>query len=122
MESVCATDGYQEICSRLIPIYVDCPESHAGVSPCCKMEQGLLKMIQEHDNYDWYMYQDDDMFIRTDYLEDFLKPLPSDDAMILTAKPDKDELGPYWDENYRKLNKNCSSDIDFRYPWGQPVI
>eukprot|EP00522_Entomoneis_paludosa_P008173 CAMPEP_0172455572 /NCGR_PEP_ID=MMETSP1065-20121228/12133_1 /TAXON_ID=265537 /ORGANISM="Amphiprora paludosa, Strain CCMP125" /LENGTH=535 /DNA_ID=CAMNT_0013208037 /DNA_START=24 /DNA_END=1628 /DNA_ORIENTATION=+ len=120
LESICMQEGYQEICSRLYPIYVQCTERYYGASPCCKMEQGLLKMIQEHDNYEWYVYQDDDMYIRTDYLEEFVKPLPSHEAMVLTAKPTR-ELGHTWDGDHR-LRNNCSSHVDFKYPWGQPII
>ena len=60
--------------NRIVPLFVDCPEGKFGESPCCKQEKGLLEFLQRGllDQYDWIVYMDDDMYVRTEYLTSYL--------------------------------------------------
>lgn len=119
LDSICQAEGYNDTCSRLIPIYVNCTEGHHGFSPCCKMEQGLLQILANHSHYDWYVYQDDDMYIKTRYMDQFLVPLSPQDEMVLTAKPARTLINSW---GKPQLHSNCSIDKNYLYPWGQPVV
>jgi hypothetical protein len=118
-QEACDDASIRQECMRIIPIFVDCPEGYYGPSPCCKMDQGMTVMWQNYSHYDWYSYQDDDMYIRTEYLDDFLSGLSPNDAMVLTSTGAK-QLGNTWAEP--QVRSNCSSDLDYRYPWGQPAM
>jgi hypothetical protein len=123
------TNNQQRYCARIEPIYVDCPEHKWGESPCCKQQQGLLYMIQHHlADFDWFVFQDDDMYLRRKYLEAFLKPLNTRSPAIATSggvrKHSKGrELGQQSFALAHQRPYNCSSgNPDFTYPWGQPVV
>lgn len=112
LETLCSLEKNVEVCQRVIPIFVDCPEGYYSDSPCCKMDRGLATIWKRHPEFDWYVYQDDDMYIRTEYMKDYLRGLNRNDPMVLTSKA-ASQLG---------YNNNCSDAISFRYPWGQPVV
>ena len=109
---------YEEMCSqnssceRIVPLWVDCPEGYYGASPCCKMEQGLALLHGMNTEYDFFSYQDDDMYIRTDYMDQFVAGLNASDVFVLTSKP----LSPLGHQH------DCSISPDYLYPRGQPVV
>jgi hypothetical protein len=129
-EALCQNANHaQHYCARIEPIYVDCPEHKWGQSPCCKQQQGLLYMIQHHlHDFDWFLYQDDDMYLRRKYLESFLQPLNTTTPAIATSggvrKHSKGrELGQQSFAQAYQRQYNCSvGNPDFTYPWGQPVV
>lgn len=113
------------------PIFVDCPESQRVESPCCKQEKGLIEFYERyfHDrNYDWVYFADDDMFINTKLLFEYMEVLP------YGLTPEHARLmdnGPFLllSEGYRprplgdKRKHTCEKrDVSFLYPWGQPVM
>lgn len=116
---ICSLPEHIETCKRIIPLWVDCPEGYYGESPCCKMEQGLAQMYQLHTDYDFFCYQDDDMYIRTDYMEDFVAGLNASDAFCLTSKP-LSQLGKTFGPASEQ--HDCSTSLDYMYPRGQPVV
>jgi hypothetical protein len=118
-EEACLEPAIQKECKRIIPIFVDCPEGYYGASPCCKMDKGMTVMWENYSHYDWYSYQDDDMYIRTAYMDDFLSGLSPNEPMVLTCKSTR-QLGNTW--GHADKRANCSADIDFMYPWGQPAV
>ena len=63
---------------RIVPLFVDCPEGKFGESPCCKQEKGLLEFLDRGllDRYDWVVYMDDDVYIRSKFLTNFLDFYP----------------------------------------------
>ena len=68
------------LCSRLHPIYVDCPEGKVGESPCCKQQKGLLEIFKDdYPLYDWYAFFDDDVYLRKEYLAKVLAVLQPPD-------------------------------------------
>lgn len=117
------------------PIFVDCPESQSGESPCCKQEKGLIEFYDKYfydRKYDWVYFADDDMFINTKLLFEYMEALPygltSEHARLM-------ENGPFLllSEGYRprplgygkvaRTKYECeNTDASFRYPWGQPVM
>jgi UDP-galactopyranose mutase len=120
-EDLCKTPQFESSCQRIIPIAVDCPEGYYGDAPCCKMQEGLLAIREKYPDYDWYYYADDDMYMRTAYLRDFLQPLRSDSPMILTSGPFK-RLGQSGFQLEPNEEQTCGTSHDYLYPWGQPII
>lgn len=119
-EAFCASNKeLSEICSRIIPIHVDCPpeeSENGGGSPCCKMDQGMTAMWRDYSTYDWYVYLDDDIYIRTAFMNDFLSGLSPSQPMILTPEtPQSLQV---------EEQRNCASnnDPDFLYPMGESVM
>ena len=81
-EKICAnvSPEQQSLCSRLHPIYVDCPEGKQGASPCCKQQKGLLEIFKDdYPLYDWYAFFDDDVYLRKEYLAKVLAVLQPPD-------------------------------------------
>ena len=39
-----------DFCQRISPIFVDCPVTQWGYSPCCKQEQGLIQIHNQYGN------------------------------------------------------------------------
>ena len=117
-------DPYKELCqqhakecSRMHPIWVDCSEGYYGHSPCCKSQEGLREVYRQFPHYDWYIYQDDDMYLRVDYLRSLLVELDRDDPAIVCYSP-RFPLGTsHFPDAY-----NCSFYEQDTYPWGQPVM
>ena len=119
--------AYQQLCqdrdcSRLYPLWVDCPEGGFGESPCCKQEKGLLALPK---SYDWTVFADDDMYFKIGglrrYFTRFLAINPSDVYLVTAAGVSAKFLGQ-WGYLGRKGAYKCSDQEEFRYPWGQPVI
>jgi len=112
-------------CPRLRPIFVDCPEAYYGESPCCKNEKGMLKMHEDHGKeYDWFMYMDDDVYVRREFLGKYIEPLDPSGIMILASGKNGGKLTKLGTPSFRFGNSlyPCSSDIEYMYPWGQPVV
>jgi len=103
-------------CDRLVPLWVDCPKGYYGASPCCKMKQGLALLHGMHTKYDFFSYQDDDMYIRIEYMDQFVAGLNASDVFVLTSKP----LNPLG-KTFGKDHHECSTSTDYMYPRGQPV-
>ena len=119
-ETLCTDPVYTAYCTRLTPIWVDCPESYYAPSPCCKMENGLSQVFDEHqDEYDWFVYMDDDNYIRTTALHYYLSFLdPAEVIFVGTSEPRV--LG---NQYFQTPLYNCSEDdSQFKYVWGQPAI
>lgn len=108
------------LCSRLGPVYVDCPEGKYGESPCCKQQEGLLALFDrdEYPRYDWYVFFDDDAYLRKEYIGKILAamlPGSPDDLMPMAAIPynqDRMVVG--------LVGRHC--DREYTYPWGMPIF
>eukprot|EP00547_Thalassionema_nitzschioides_P010769 CAMPEP_0194262270 /NCGR_PEP_ID=MMETSP0158-20130606/46458_1 /TAXON_ID=33649 /ORGANISM="Thalassionema nitzschioides, Strain L26-B" /LENGTH=418 /DNA_ID=CAMNT_0039002423 /DNA_START=37 /DNA_END=1289 /DNA_ORIENTATION=- len=101
-------------CQKLQIIWVDCGEGWSTTAGCCKAQKGLLQIYDQYGtNFDYFIYQDDDDYIRVDMLKRLLRPLPADEEFVVGST----ELGySLWDKYY------CSDKEDFKYPWAQPII
>jgi hypothetical protein len=114
--------NHVEYCSRLYPLWVDCPEGQFGESPCCKQEKGLLALPKE---YEWTLFADDDMYFKVDGLRGLLQnhlPDASTNVYLVTAGGrSAKQLGQFGYKGIRGAYK-CSDLPEYRYPWGQPVI
>jgi hypothetical protein len=113
LASMCSMQR-DKVCDRVKPIYVDCPEGYYGESPCCKYDKGLSYMANNHGyDYDWFIYHDDDMYFRTQYMREYLKGLSHDQPVVLSSRPIK-VLG---------FKNNCKSDDPhYNFPAGQPAV
>ena len=119
--------SYPNYCSRIHPIFVDCPEGQWMESPCCKQEKGMLYMIDK--GYDWISYHDDDMYILSQGLRRHLSAFDSTEPLIATAqglrgpaaKRPPSYLGQF---GYRRQYSpyKCKMELNFTFPWGQPVV
>jgi hypothetical protein len=109
--------------NRIHPIYVACPESKFGFSPCCKQEQGLLYVWQNFaTQYDWFVYMDDDIYMRANFLEGFVSTLPAHTApIVLTSGAPPHRLGQAGYRGSKRAYK-CSKDDDFKYPWASLAV
>jgi hypothetical protein len=118
-ELVITNSNFSLYKSRMHPIFVPCPEGKTLDSECCKQEQGMLHMIIHYD-YDWLIYLDDDNYVRSNYMRDFLTNLSTSEIMVLTSGPTPRFLGIF---GYlpQKSPYKCLKDPDFTYPWGQAV-
>ena len=73
-------------------------------------------------NYDWILFQDDDMYIRHHELQFFVHDLPLDEEPIVLTSyaPPGTYLGQ---EGYLKNSSyHCSRLDNWTYPWGQPAV
>jgi hypothetical protein len=112
-------------CSRIRPIFVDCPEGHWGDSPCCKQEQGLIQMYGRYgQDYDFFLYGDDDNYFRISVLQGILEKIDPSEPIIATAGGERSDAPPLGKTGYLrdKAPYQCSKDPNMGYPWGQPVI
>jgi hypothetical protein len=125
---LCRTNSTHAIyCARVRPIFVDCPEEKFGESPCCKQEKGLLSLIDDKalGRFDFYIFMDDDNYLRTNHLRDFLEMLPPTERIVITAGPANANVplgeAGYMKRKYRRYNCTTNNP-NYTYPWGQPVI
>ena len=124
-DQLCENPLYESVCQRVVPIPVDCPEGYYGDSPCCKMQEGLLQVFERYPDYDWYMYGDDDNYIRTAHWRDYLRPLTrkDDDAEPFIVSSGKlKRLGQSSFIFGPDDKQMCSTDHQYYYPWGQPIV
>jgi hypothetical protein len=105
--------------NRIQPIFVDCNEGKTPEVECCKQEEGMLYMMKHYD-YDWLIYLDDDNYIRSSYLRDFLTTISMNEVLVLTSGPSSRLLGIY---GYlpQKSPYKCSRDPSYTFPWGQVI-
>lgn len=115
------------------PIFVDCTESRRGESTCCKQEKGLIEFYDKYfheRNYDWVYFADDDMFINTKLLFEYMEVLPYglsiEHARLMENGPfvllSEGYLIPHplgWGPGKYKCEQK---DASYLYPWGQPVM
>ena len=107
----------QPYCQRMEPIWVDCTEGYYGPSPCCKSQEGLRIVYSKYPEYDWYLYQDDDMYMRVRYMQQFLAQFDRDDPAVVSNSM----LYPLGVSTFVSAY-NCSFYEQDVYPWGQPVL
>jgi hypothetical protein len=119
-ETLCTDALYEAYCHRMTPIWVQCPEHYERPSPCCKMEKGLAQVFDAYqDEYDWFLFMDDDNYLRTAALHYYLSFLdPAEVIFVGTSEPRV--LG---NQYFDTPDYNCSSDDpQFQYVWAQPAI
>ena len=108
---------------RIHAVFVDCPEGQFGLSPCCKQEQGLLYVWSTYAHqYEWFVFMDDDIYMRPNFLEGYVATLPAhDEPIVLTSGAPPHPLGQ---AGYMRSKKayNCSKDHEFTYPWASLAI
>ena len=110
---------YEHYCQRLVPIFTDCPGDGDGSVVCCKLEKGLQQVYDSYgDKFDWFVYMDDDHYVRPDLFMEYVKPLdPLDSVVLASGRPygwlsKLGEAGIWAQAAYQ-----CSSDVEYRYPW-----
>jgi len=111
------------LCRRIEPIYVDCPEGRFGESPCCKQQKGLLAVFEnrKYSKYDWYAFFDDDIYLRKEYLADLLTDFqPPSYPMAAISYNQQLSLGYPRQKTCRSTAKDQTDE--FVYPWGQPIF
>lgn len=83
------TTKQYSLCQHIRPIYVDCPEGKFGDSPCCKQQEGLLELFQNHNYplYDWYAFFDDDVYLRKEYIAELLPAMQHNPDFPMAAIP-----------------------------------
>lgn len=116
------------------PIFVDCPESAHVESPCCKQEKGLIEFYDKYyheRDYSWVYFADDDMFVNTRILHEYLDILPyglttehakylNGPLVLLSNSNSPQKLGH---GEVAKIPYSCEKkDNSYKYPWGQPVV
>ena len=114
-----------DLCERrIVPIWVNCTDYHAGVSGCCKQEQGLKQISQRYNNdFGWYWFQDDDVYVRADMAQAFVDTLPSNEVLILTSGGLLSSAPPLGQSGFLQSPLyHCSRRHDYTYPWGLPVV
>jgi len=117
-ETHCNAYKNNKLCSRLRPIYVNCPEGKRGTGPCCKQQEGLRTLFEgkEYPLYDWYGFFDDDVYLRKEYVVKNLQLFEPHFPMALTSRSnDAKYLG--------HLDNTCHErGPQFQYPWGMPIF
>lgn len=124
-EQLCSSSENRPYCDRLTIIWVDCPEGNVGHSPCCKMEKGLVQIWDEYQgSYDWFLYMDDDNYLRTAELQFYLSTLDPSQVLCLGTSEPRALALQYFDSLGPEIKRyNCSrGDPNFKYTWGQPAI
>lgn len=115
--------NFTKYASRMQPIFVDCPEGKFGDSPCCKQDRGLSTLLElVEEQFDFYVYMDDDVYIRHNYLQQLLSMVSPDEVVIFVGGLIRKRLGQSGYLKKQKRIYHCSEDDDMKYPWGQPVI
>ena len=124
-ENLVVTNGNFTKYQRAIqPVFVDCPEGRFGESPCCKQEKGLLGVLDQYgSDFDWFLFQDDDVYMRHEYLQLYLTPLNPLEVKILAPN----NVKPLGQTGYVMLPQqpayHCErNDTHYKYPWGMPVV
>jgi hypothetical protein len=120
---LCETN--ENYCSRIQVLWTSCDEGHFGRSPCCKMQQGLIQMLDHHsEDYDYFAYLDNDDYIRRRYIEKLISGMDASEPFVLSSGRfgGVSLLGQpgYLDSEEREYA--CRTDPQFQYAWGQPVI
>ena len=104
-------------CNKIHPIWVNCTEDYYGPSPCCKADQGLSQMFESFPDIDWFVYMDDDFYVRPDYTRNLLSTLDPEDPAIVTPS----NLFPLGVSFFRDAYR-CSRYEQDMHPWGNPVM
>jgi hypothetical protein len=109
--------------NRIHAVFVDCPEGKFGLSPCCKQEQGLIYVWTTFANqYEWFVFMDDDIYMRPNFLEGYVATLPANhEPILLTSGAPPHALGQAGYLRSR-MAYNCSEDHEFTYPWASLAI
>lgn len=108
------------LCNRIQPVYVDCPEGYYGESPCCKQQKGMLAIFEgrEYPLYDFYAYFDDDIYLRKEYIAQYLRSFEPNFPMALVPRNSDAKFIGLPPEN---VCSNVRGD-NFMYPWGMPIF
>ena len=107
----------ESLSNRIEPIFVDCPEGMTLEAACCKMEKGLLAFMGRGylDQYDWFFYADDDVYVRKAYLEDYVATIPNiSHPFVLASGGTRLRTGV--------PRNRCSKEPSFTYMWGNPAV
>lgn len=109
---------------RIEPLFVNCPEGKFGESPCCKQQEGLLEMIRRGylSRYEWFVFMDDDVYLRDGFLRDYLGQLSHQQPVVLAGGMPPKRLGQSGYKTRRRTPYNCSNDPNYTYPHGQPAV
>lgn len=113
------SNNFSHYQSRMQMVFVNCSEGKTPEVECCKQEEGMLYMM-EHYDYDWIVYLDDDNYIRSTFLRQFLTNMPMNELMVGTSGPSARYLGIYGYLPFKSSYK-CSREKSYSYPWGQVV-
>ena len=130
VKELCEEKRNKHACERLIPITVACPGKDYGVSGCCQQDKGMAKIAQNYPDFDWYIYLQDDIYFRLDYLSNFVRALPNphEESLLLSASPFQPHgRQPFFMTQAQTMrgaltSSNCSSSPNHVYPWGRPAL
>eukprot|EP00523_Entomoneis_sp_CCMP467_P003797 CAMPEP_0168759520 /NCGR_PEP_ID=MMETSP0724-20121128/22269_1 /TAXON_ID=265536 /ORGANISM="Amphiprora sp., Strain CCMP467" /LENGTH=217 /DNA_ID=CAMNT_0008808453 /DNA_START=16 /DNA_END=666 /DNA_ORIENTATION=+ len=138
IQDICdSTPENQEACSRMIPVYVACPTREYGISTCCYQDKGLAALYKQYPDFQYYVYHQDDLYFRTDYLKNYVEDLqkeqdldPKELPYLLSASPFRSHgqvvpEPPFTPERLkaaREQRNNCSYAPQHIYPWGRPAL
>jgi hypothetical protein len=122
---LCETN--ENYCSRIQVLWTHCEEGYFGAPPCCKMQQGLIQMIDHHSQeYDYFAYLDDDDYLARSYIEMLTLGLDASEPFIMASgRYSKGQVLPLGQQGYMRPSTQqyrCRTDPQFQYAWGQPVI
>jgi hypothetical protein len=114
----------QNYCSRgLQVLWTRCEESYFGSSPCCKMQQGLVQMLDHHkEGYDYFAYHDMDDYLARSYIEKLTAGFDASEPFIMGSGRHAGVFFHWVKKGICQLEYQCRIDPQFLYTWGQPVI
>lgn len=115
------TTYQHNLCHRIQPIFVDCPEGRFGESPCCKQNNGLLQLFQSRNYplYDWYAFFDDDTYLQKEYIAKVLVALQVPPDFPMAAVPYNQNPKPI---GFKGRMCGTKGMDQFLYPWGMPIF
>jgi len=86
---------------------------------CCKGQAGLKQLMLDYKEYHWYVYLEPNVYVRHQYLQDYVSHLDPQEPVTLTSGVSR----PMGFSDYDGSAYNCSvPSSHFLYPFGHPIV
>ena len=92
---------------------------HGATGPCCRCSGAMRHFLHHHHHVAWFIFSDDDYFVRMHLLDALLKPhsrTPTPIAVTTWGFGDHPTTGRSG-FGFGVFNSNCSVECVHRFPW-----
>ena len=100
--------------------FMSCSSGYFGPGPTCRCEESLRYFQHYLENLRWFIFQDDDVYLRPIPLQQMLSCVSQNTAAPVAIVSAKFTRGLYFSKEWDRIdNKMCSY---YQFPYAQPAI
>ena len=116
-------DWTRSVCGTFAILrFANCTNDYYGSKgPCCRNQESMRWVLNYRPNVKWYLFQDDDMYIRGPALVALLSRYDPDRAMSISGHNNLRGFAPGMWPVYREKGCLSNSQCTFMFPWMQPA-